>query len=251
MRRDCEIITSQQLTETTYAITMEAGEIAQRAAPGQFIHIRCGEERLLRRPISICDVSGDHLIILFDVTGVGTRWLANRKSGVLDVLGPLGNGFRPEGRHVLAVGGGIGVPPLLLAAKKASGRVSAVLGFQTAGRIILADHFRQVCEETHITTDDGSYGEAGFVTAPLERCLESGAFDQVMSCGPRAMLRAVAMLSERYQVPCQVSLEERMGCGVGACLVCACRVRENGTERYGHVCKDGPVFNAAEVVWDA
>lgn len=250
MLRDCEIITSRQIADRIFTLTIDAGELARQARPGQFIHIKCGDELQLRRPISICDKSEDFLKVVFKVAGEGTDWLSQKKSGTLNVLGPLGNGFDVSGRNILVVGGGIGVPPLLLAAKSAVGMVSGILGFADMDQVILEKEFRHVCEKVYITTDDGSYKDKGFVTSPLKKCLESGAFDTVLACGPRAMLKAVSGLASDYNVSCQVSMEERMGCGVGACLVCACKKRENGAEYYAHVCKDGPVFNAEEVVWD-
>ncbi len=241
---------NKKLTETVRALTVEAEAIARRAAPGQFVHIRCGAENLLRRPISICDVSGGAVTLVVEARGAGTDWLARREpEDVLDILGPLGNGFDTGGRRILLVGGGIGVPPLLYAAKKAAGVKRAILGFQTEHRILLEEEFKNACDEVFITTDDGSAGEQGHVTAPLKRLLDRGAADAVLACGPRPMLRAVYELASQYGVPCQVSMEERMGCGIGACLVCACQTRENGQLHMRHVCKDGPVFRGEAVVW--
>jgi dihydroorotate dehydrogenase electron transfer subunit len=241
---------NKKLTETVRALTVEAKSLARRAAPGQFVHIRCGAEHLLRRPISICDVNGDTVSLVVEVRGAGTEWLARREPGdMLDILGPLGNGFDTGGRRLLLVGGGIGVPPLLFAAKKATGEKRAILGFQTRRRILLEEEFKNACDEVFITTDDGSAGEQGLVTAPLKRLLDRGAADSVLACGPRPMLRAVAELASQYGVPCQVSMEERMGCGIGACLVCACQTREGGELHMRHVCKDGPVFQGEAVVW--
>jgi dihydroorotate dehydrogenase electron transfer subunit len=212
--------------------------------------LRCGEENLLRRPISICDVNGSRITLVVEARGAGTEWLCRRRSGdVLDCLGPLGHGFDTSGFNIVLVGGGIGVPPLLYTAKKAAEKRTAILGFRNRGCIMLQTEFENVCNDVIVTTDDGSAGEHGFVTAPLELLLREGGFDGILACGPKQMLRAVAGLAEVYQVPCQVSLEERMGCGIGACLVCACKTQKNGEEHMSHVCKDGPVFNAEEVCW--
>ena len=200
-------------------------------------------------PLSIRDAQGDTLTLVFERKGAGTRYLSERRAGdALDILGPLGNGFElREGKYLL-VGGGIGVPPLLFAAKRAEG-ADAVLGFRTKDAVILEDEFRAACGNVAVTTDDGSYGYFGTVAAPLREYLEVGGYAGVLACGPRAMLRAVAEVCAEYNVPCQVSMEERMGCGVGACLVCACETLEGGARAMRRVCKDGPVFRAEEVCW--
>ena len=164
--------------------------------------------------------------------------------------GPLGHGFDVSGSRLLLIGGGIGAPPLLYAARKAAGSVAAVLGFRTAGCVILQDEFKSTCDTVCLTTDDGTAGEHGFVTDVSKRLLEENRFDAVLACGPKPMLKAVAALTREYDVSCQVSLEERMGCGVGACLVCACKTVKDGSEHMSRVCRDGPVFNAREVVWE-
>ena len=148
------------------------------------------------------------------------------------------------------IGGGIGVPPMLgcvrTAAEKGA-QPAAILGFRNKGAVILEGDFRDECE-TFVTTDDGTYARHGFVTDVLKEQV-AGATG-VAACGPKPMLKAIAAIAKEAGVPCQVSMEERMGCGIGACLVCACALKsENGETRYGHVCKDGPVFNAEEVEW--
>jgi dihydroorotate dehydrogenase electron transfer subunit len=244
------VVDNEKLTETARALTIEAQPIIDRVSPGQFMHIRCGEENLLRRPISICDVNGDRITLVVEARGAGTEWLCRRRPGdVLDCLGPLGHGFDTSGKNLVFCGGGIGVPPLLYAAKKAAGRKTAILGFRNKACVLLKKEFASVCDGVTVTTDDGSAGEQGFVTAPLERLLQKGGVDGILACGPKSMLRAVAKLAEDFKAPCQVSLEERMGCGIGACLVCACKTMKDGGEHMSHVCKDGPVFNAGEVCW--
>ena len=224
-------------------------------APGQFVHIRCGEGLLLRRPISVCscmeDEPDDLLSIVFEVRGEGTRWLAGRELGdSLDVLGLAGNGFdlKPKGRYLL-VGGGIGIPPMLGCAQYTGGRATAILGGRSRDKIILEDFFREDCAKVLCATDDGSLGHHGFVDALVRRELsEDRGYDGVLACGPKPMLRNVAKVAEEFGIPCQVSMEERMGCGVGACLVCACDMADGSRK---HVCKDGPVFDSREVDWDA
>lgn len=252
----CKIVVKIPMGDAIYMV-IEVGHMVRDSfkAPGQFVHIKCGENQLLRRPISICscmEEDPDDLIsIVFEPRGEGTRWLAGQKVGdYLDVMGLLGNGFgiRPDGRYLL-VGGGIGVPPLGGCAQYTQGRSTAILGFRAVEKIILPDLFQGMCAKTLIATDDGSLGYHGYVDALVRRELEEdSAYDAVLACGPKAMLRNVARVAEEFGVPCQVSLEERMGCGVGACLVCACDMKD-GTRK--HVCQDGPVFDSREVDWDA
>lgn len=243
-----------QLSSGSWAMTLESqGMAGQISAPGQFLHIKCGQSRLLRRPISICNWAPqrDLIRLVFEVRGEGTRWLSRRQVGErLDVLGPLGNGFsmRPGGKYLL-VGGGIGVPPLLGCAVHGGGRCTAVLGFRSGRSAMLLKEFGQACAGgVHLATDDGSLGHHGFVDDLVRRELEARhGYDGVLACGPRPMLKSVAQVCAQFQATCQVSMEERMGCGVGACLVCACK---NIQGHYLHVCKDGPVFSAEEVAWD-
>ncbi|MDR0861586.1 MAG: dihydroorotate dehydrogenase electron transfer subunit [Oscillospiraceae bacterium] len=253
----CRVVRRAQLADDVVALAFESAELARTARAGQFIGVKCGEN-LLRRPISICDVTGDELTIVFALKGAGTQFLAERKVGdVLDVLGTLGNGFDiPEG-EILVVGGGIGSPPLLSAAKTAqtesvndvaTSRVTAILGFRSKPNVILAREFATVCREVYITTDDGTFGRHGTVAAPLEELLSARKFAAVLACGPRPMLRAVAEVAERHGVTCQVSLEERMACGVGACLVCVCATRKDGEIANRRVCRDGPVLDSREVI---
>lgn len=247
---ECVVDDVSELAEFTYSITVKGDKPAKEARAGQFLHIKCGEGSLLRRPVSISRVRGSTLEFVFEVKGEGTRWLSKRSRGeTLDVLGPLGNGFHiPDGKFLL-IGGGVGAAPLLFAAESAKGQAAAVLGFRDASRIVLRSEFERVCEEVVVTTDDGSYGTSGFVTDPLEVFLKRGGYSAALACGPYAMLRNVAKLCELYGVPCMASLEERMGCGIGACLVCACAVSDNGQEQMRRVCRDGPVFDAKEIVW--
>ena len=256
VERECKIVSKEQVGDAVY-MTLEVGDMIRASfrAPGQFVHIRCGEGLLLRRPISVCscmeDEPDDLLSIVFEVRGEGTRWLAGRELGdSLDVLGLAGNGFdlKPEGRYLL-VGGGIGIPPMLGCAQYTGGRATAILGGRSRDKIILEEFFREDCAKVLCATDDGSLGHHGFVNALVRRELsEDRGYDGVLACGPKPMLRNVAKVAEEFGIPCQVSMEERMGCGVGACLVCACDMTD-GTRK--HVCKDGPVFDAKEVDWDA
>ena len=246
----CPILHVERLNETAVSLQLYAGPLARAALPGQFVHIKCGEEHLLRRPISVCDVDGDALRVVFEVRGAGTEWLSRRREGEqLDLLGPLGHGFDLTGEKLLLVGGGIGAPPMLYAARAAKGTVHVFLGFRDAAHTMLLSDFENAAQAVTVSTDDGSVGARGFVTAQVSSALCRGeGYSAVLACGPKPLLRAVAEAAARHGVPCQVSMEERMGCGVGACLVCACKTTDG---QYRHVCKHGPVFDAAEVDWDA
>ncbi len=233
--------------------TLSAPQVAAEAQPGQFLHIGA-PGFFLRRPISICGI--DHkagtLRLVFQIRGAGTRALAGAKAGCRwDVLGPVGRGFQLAGpeEEAVVVGGGIGVPPLLEAAR-AHRSATAFLGFASKDAVILEEDFRAAAQLT-ITTDDGSYGRKGLCVAPLEEYLAQHTPGVIYACGPSPMLKAVARLALQRGIPCQVSLEERMGCGVGACLGCACAIRTAaGAVVYKRVCADGPVFSAKEVVFD-
>ena len=246
----CDIVNNERLSESVYALTASCPGIAEIAYAGQFVSIKCGEERLLRRPVSICRKNDEELKFVFEVKGEGTSWLSRRMPGQsLDILGPLGNGFRVPDGNIVVVGGGIGAPPLLFAAETSKGSVTAVLGFRDSGKVILRNEFESACESVYITTDDGSGGIQGTVTVPLFELLGNCGYDAVLACGPRAMLSAVADICGQRGVPCQVSLEERMGCGVGACVVCACATVIDGAPGMSRVCKDGPVFDARSIIW--
>ena len=266
VQKICTVAEAVRLNDYAYSMTLEAGEdLTGSISCGQFVHIKCGEERLLRRPISICSWDKTTLRVVFEVRGEGTEWLSRRKAGdELDVLGPLGHGFDPTVKKILVVGGGIGVPPMLgvaRAAAAAGAEVHAALGFRDQGHRMLTDEFAECCRSMSVISDDGSTGRKGFVTELVEEFLQNTPCVSadcascsgrpvppvVMACGPKGMLKAVAKVCAAHGVECQVSLEERMGCGVGACLVCACDMADGSRK---HVCKDGPVFNAKEVDWN-
>ncbi len=266
VEKACKIVEKTCPNPHAVRMTVEAGDMVRKSfrAPGQFVHVKCGEGLLLRRPISVCtcmeDVADDLLTLVFEVRGEGTAWLAQREVGEsLDILGLLGNGFSivPGGRYLL-VGGGIGVPPLLGCAQYAAGlgcEVHAALGFRNEEHNMLTGEFDECCRSVGVISDDGFTGRKGYVTELVEEYLKDSQANggdalplTILACGPKPMLRGVAELAARYGVDCQVSMEERMGCGVGACLVCACDMAGGARK---HVCKDGPVFDAREVDWNA
>ena len=249
----CTVVEMTPLNDSTYWMTLEVGKMVEELGlrAGQFLHVACGHSRLLRRPISICSWDKTTLRVVFEVRGEGTEWLSRRPVGhSLDVMGFLGNGFsmNPEGRYLL-VGGGIGIPPMRGCAQYTQGRSTAILGGRSKDKIILKDCFEDECAKVLVATDDGSLGYHGFVDALVRQELsEDKHYDAVLACGPKPMLRNVAKVAEEFGVPCQVSMEERMGCGIGACLVCVCDMKDGSRK---HVCKNGPVFDSKEVNWDA
>lgn len=249
---NCRLIRNLRVTDTVYDIELESGFLRDSAQPGQFVQLKCGDGLLLRRPISVCDRTERGLRLLYEVRGEGTRWLAELEEGaILNVLGPLGHGFTvAPGERVVLVGGGIGVFPLLYCARTAGRSSTVLLGYRNRAAVTLEQDFRAAAGEVAIATDDGSYGTRGFVTTLLEERLAKEPADRVLACGPEPMLKAVAATAARHQVPCEISAEARMGCGFGACLGCAIRVRGPMGGVYRHVCKDGPVFDAADILFE-
>lgn len=249
----CEIIGKKKLAPGIFDLAVYSPALALLSKPGQFGNIRV-EGKTLRRPISICDVDRDKGVLRFviEVRGEGTNLLCQMHPGQhMDILAPLGNGFSlPETKETaLFVGGGIGVPPLLYPAKQYGRDAAVILGFRSAANAILIGDFAAAGCAVQVATDDGTMGHHGFVTDLVRQSLSQRRVDRVYACGPLPMLKAVGALCEEKNVPCQVSLEERMACGVGACLVCACKTIRDSRTIYLHVCKDGPVFDSREVVW--
>ena len=249
----CEIIRKKELAPGIFDFVVCCPALASLSEAGQFANIRV-EGKTLRRPISICDVDRGNGLLRFviEVRGEGTDRLCQLESGQrMDLLAPLGNGFSlPEIKGTaLFVGGGIGVPPLLYPAKQYGRGATVILGFRSAAQSILIGDFAAAGCSVQVATDDGSMGHHGFVTDLIQQSLSQQRPDIVYTCGPPLMLKAVAALCEEKNIPCQVSLEERMACGAGACLVCACKTVRDGGTVYRHVCKDGPIFDSREVVW--
>lgn len=241
------VIKNEEIASGIFDLWVENPTLSSIAKPGQFAHILV-PGKTLRRPISICDADKSCLRLVYQVKGEGTEILSKIKEGeYLDIIAPLGNGFEiKEDKKYCFIGGGIGVPPMLYASKMKEKPV-VITGFRNKELVILQSDFRKDNCELYLTTDDGTAGEKAFVTDVLKRKLND--IDEVCACGPSPMLKAIAEICNDANVPCQISLEERMGCGIGACLVCACAVRKNdGTEDYVHVCKDGPVFDSKEVI---
>jgi dihydroorotate dehydrogenase electron transfer subunit len=248
-----KIISQKEVMPGIFLLQVEAPEIAGTSGPGQFVMLVCdsGSERLLRRPISINGVEGSRLSLLYAIIGEGTKWLSQRKAGeMLDVLGPMGNGFTiyPESHDLLLVAGGLGIAPLgfLAASAAAQGKsVKLLTGAKTAS-LVIPENFLPGGITRLIATEDGSIGVKGMVTGLLSDHTES--VDQIFICGPLPMYRAINInyLACLKGKPVQVSLEVRMACGLGFCYACTVKTRQGLKQ----VCKDGPVFDLEEVIWD-
>jgi len=233
-----------------YAITLDA---ALSPAAGQFLTVSCGEGTTLLRPFGVFDAGEDFVRFGFEVRGKGTTLLKQKRAGdTLKLLGPLGKGFTlPETGKALLVGGGIGVFPLYYTAKVASqkGGCDALLGFRSKDFVHTLPQFEAVCGHVSVCTDDGSFARKALVTELLEEALQKGGYESVHICGPLPMMRACADITKRYGIKTEVSMEERMGCGIGACYACVCKVLSSDGQTYKRVCKDGPVFDAEAIVW--
>ncbi len=258
-----ELLSTEKISDNYYRIAFDCREIARDASPGQFLMVRLltpSWEHLLSRPFSVCTVEGSRIGLFFEVIGKGTRSLSEATPGTpLEILGPLGNGFDFDAASKpILIGGGMGIAPLrFLAAELAKthspGQIAVLLGARTASSLCLKDVFGGLGVTLRTATDDGTEGHAGLVTDLIEEEVNRRGDREVAvyACGPKAMLKAVAELTEKRGVPCQMSVEERMACGVGACMGCACKTRdEQGQHHFKRVCMDGPVFDAKELVFD-
>jgi dihydroorotate dehydrogenase electron transfer subunit len=274
-----KVINNKRVDINSFYCFIRARQIARAAHPGQFVSIRLndGVIPLLRRPLSIHSVRGENIGLLYEVLGAGTAILSGKKAGEdLDIIGPLGKGFNygprrpsvpacPAGRRGPQdlVAGGLGVAPLLFLAEKlvhgvhqslpvrqagaAHSRPIILIGAKTKKHILCKKEFEKLGCIVKIATDDGSKGFKGKVTELLKQCLSSVDREpsSICACGPRPMLREISRISKKRRIPAQISLEEHMACGIGACFGCVVNTREG----FKRVCKDGPVFKAEEIIW--
>lgn len=254
---DCEILDTTKIIDGIYKFKIKAPEIAKIAKAGQFLEIQVSStgETFLRRPISIYNIDKEAVEFIFQVKGKGTEILSHKKVGdIINVLGPLGNGTFTvkEYKKVAIIGGGIGTYPLYELAKELKGKAETTMymGFRNKGLVTLEKEFEEVTSRVVITTDDGSYKEKGFAINVLKEDCKTEKPDIIFACGPLPMLKAVQEFANSENIPCEMSLEERMGCGIGACVGCNVRiVTENPDEiKYNYVCKDGPVFDSTKVI---
>lgn len=254
-QEDCAVLENINITQDYFKITFSSKNITKKAIPGQFVQIKVTEglAPLLRRPFSFHKIKKDSFEVLYHVVGAGSKILSQKKKGeVLNIIGPLGNGFRiQKGKTAVLLAGGCGTAPLFAleeALKKAKIESHFFQGASTEGLLLCQADFAKVGTKLYISTDDGSAGGKGTVSALFSSYLDS--FDRkkivIYTCGPNAMIRSVAEIAHEKDIPCQVSLEEHMACGIGACLGCAVGT-VNGNRR---VCKDGPVFDSKEIIWE-
>ncbi len=233
---------NEKLTASVFRMTL-SGDVSAFTRPGQFLNIRL-DGLYLRRPISVCDRDENGVTILYKVVGKGTEQMKKLPVGTeLDVLTGLGNGYdvTKAGESPLLLGGGVGVPPLYGLAKclRAQGKkVTAVLGFNTKAEVFYEEEFRALGCDVTVTTADGSYGKKGFVTDAMP-----DEYSYFYTCGPEPMLKAVYRATKTGG---QFSFEERMGCGFGACMGCSCKT----VTGYKRICKDGPVLEKEEILWE-
>ncbi len=237
-----EIIENTQLTDSVYKMTL-SGDVSAITAPGQFVNIKL-DGLFLRRPISVCDVTGNTLTIIYKVVGKGTAQMSKMRAGTLDVLTGLGNGYdlTVSGDQPVLIGGGVGVPPMYLLAKRLLSqgkKVKVILGFNTVTEVFFMQEFQALGAQVTVTTVDGSCGVKGFVTDALKDM----DYTYFYTCGPEPMLRAVYKASKTSG---QMSFEKRMGCGFGACMGCSCKTITG----YKRICKEGPVMKKEEILWE-
>ncbi|WP_027963129.1 dihydroorotate dehydrogenase electron transfer subunit [Halalkalibacillus halophilus] len=251
MISDLRVMSNDEIAFNTYEMKLYGPAVAQYTMPGQFLHLRIGEgyEHMLRRPISIADVDliRNVVTIVYKQLGEGTAWLRSRKpEDLINVLGPQGNGFNVNQysqEHLIVIGGGVGVPPLYYLTKQLAknNKVTAILGFQDQSSVFYEEAFSKF-SEVYIATNDGSYGEKGFVTDILES--QQLTNHPYYACGPTPMLKAIQ--NKLDGVSGYLSFEERMGCGIGACFACVCE--STNQQGYVKICQDGPVLKAREVI---
>jgi len=257
--QDSEVVFNKRVAANTFFMGLRSPQIAAQARPGQFVMLRVGRgmDPLLRRPFSICGVRKDDLVlILYRVVGRGTAIMCDVREGEsLSVLGPLGSGFEMPQKEEkpLLVAGGMGIAPLIfLATIMEPGSFTFLAGFGSGEEIVATDEIDLSGIDLSISTDDGSAGHRGLVTELLENHLYgfNGGRSTVFACGPLPMLKEVAAITLDKDVPCQVSLEASMACGLGACQGCAIKRSSEQAVAYYHVCQDGPVFNVNALDWE-
>ena len=249
-KRTASIISNTEIAVDVFSMWIKADPIARKAIPGQFVSLYSKDgSKLLPRPISICEIDEQQgsLRLVYRVVGKGTKEFSLMKAkDEIEVMGPMGNGFTLEGKKVILIGGGIGIPPMLELAKQLSCEKQIVLGYRDI--TFLEDEF-EAYGKVFISTEDGSKGMKGNVIDAIKaQGLEA---DMIFACGPTPMLRGVQLYAKEHGIKAQLSMEERMACGVGACLGCVCKTKEvdhHSNVNNKRICKDGPVFDADEVV---
>ena len=244
-----EIVENTRIAQDIYSMWLKDREMAEEARPGQFVSLYCRDKsRLLPRPISICEIDRKEgmLRLVYRVAGKGTEEFASLKpKDFIEVMGPFGNGFTLEGKKALLIGGGIGIPPMLELAKQLKCEMNIVLGYRD---ITFLEHEFEAYGQVAISTEDGSKGTKGNVIDAIKENQMTA--DIIFACGPTPMLRGIQAYAKEHGIKAQLSMEERMACGIGACLACVCKTKEtdhHSNVKNKRICLDGPVFYADEV----
>ena len=261
-----KIIENKKVAEQFYKMRVESSYLAKNSKPGQFVEIKCSDNNdpLLRRPLGVHKILKNGIEILYEVVGKGTELLSKKKAGgSLDIIGPLGNGFNLSAirypLNAILIAGGIGVAPLVALAEslafsveriayRKKTKIYVLMGGKSKSHILCESDFKKIGCEVFVSTEDGSKGKKGLISEVLKDLLSAKRYPlnaTIYACGPVGMLKTVAKLAAERRIQCQVSLEERMACGVGVCLGCPVET----VSGYKMVCKDGPVFDAKEIIW--
>ena len=253
-------IANKKSWKSYFSLSLESPPIAAQAQPGQFIMVRVNAhtEPLLRRPFSIHSQSEKTVEIFFQIAGLGTELLSQKKpKEFLDILGPLGKGFQAgqnlKGKDTALVGGGRGIAPLYFLARKlqSSGTTARIFyGGKSEEDLPLKEKFEKEGFELHWSTDDGSSGFKGFISDLFKKELDHYTPDRIFACGPELMMKKISLIAQKKNIPAEFSLESTMGCGFGACWGCVRRIKRNDREKWVKICEEGPVFSGDDIVWE-
>ena len=249
LKMTAKVVSQETLATDVYSLVLEAPEIAAQAIAGQFVSVYTHDgSKMLPRPISLCGIDREAgtLRLVYRVVGFGTKEFSQLAAGdTVDILGPLGNGFMKSDKKAILIGGGIGIPPLLQLAYELDCEKSVVLGYRD--EIFLNEEFEPYAQ-VYMSSEDGQHGVKGNVIDAIKEYGVDGAV--IYACGPTPMLRGIKAYAMENGIECQISMEEKMACGVGACLACVCKTKDIDEHSQVHnrrICKDGPVFYAEEV----
>ncbi|MFH1848344.1 MAG: dihydroorotate dehydrogenase electron transfer subunit [Candidatus Omnitrophota bacterium] len=241
---DCKILSNERVQGRYFKLRFSSPRMAKKAAPGQFMEIRVSDanDPLLRKPLGFHRVEGSAIEVLYEAVGKGTEILSKKCAGEkINIIGPLGNGFTLK-KPAVFIAGGIGAAPLLFAAQRIKG-AKALIGGKDKETLLCQKEFMALGCGVEVATESGERGKKGFVTSLMDKLPKKA---NLYACGPKAMLREVSRIAQKEKLSCQLLLEEYMACGIGACLGCAVMTKDG----YKMVCKDGPVFEAGDIVWD-
>jgi dihydroorotate dehydrogenase electron transfer subunit len=249
LKMAAKVISQSEISKDIFSLVLFAPEIAKQARAGQFVSVYTNDKgKILPRPISLCEIDGDNgtLRLVYRIAGFGTKEFSKEKPGdYLDILGPLGNGFSKQSKRAILIGGGIGIPPMLQLAKELDCEKSIVLGYRDD--LFLNEEF-EAYGDVYLSSEDGKHGVKGNVIDAIKEYAVKG--DVIYACGPTPMLKGIKAYAIENDIECQISMEEKMACGVGACLACVCKTKEIDEHSQVHnkrICADGPVFDAREV----